>query len=436
MCLMKGRNEIINQIEILIFLCFIASFLHYSLYLLFLLMIAMFATQNILWCVKGMIWISLRTIINYSIATPGNGVVQIVKWIVIFELAFILLFFYKDKAIRWKKVAMSHVVAWLALFMVYVFGQSILYSGYPIASVFKMMSFGIVFVAAIKGVAIEKYNGMWSKYLYSCLKMIMILSIIIFPIRAYSFSSAGLFQGITNQSNMFGVMACLFFALFYYNLYMNRCNSWDIALSGIALVLLILSQSRNGVLGVIILTVTYLVVCKQTIRTKIFILIILIIVIAIFLASNQELRTDILRFIYKSDDLSAIMSGERELFSSRRIQKDLFALKYSTNKWFGTGFAVPYNAENQDWGFYMSLITEPGNLGYAVLGDVGIVGAVLFSAIYICIFRFRASKGSLILFLAPFLVSIGEMVFFSTNNMAMLLYIIFGIVINEKEFID
>ena len=84
----------------------------------------------------------------------------------------------------------------------------------------------------------------------------------------------------------------------------------------------------------------------------------------------------------------------------------------------------------------MSLITEPGNLGYAVLGDVGIIGTVLFSAIYVCIYRFRASKGSVILFLAPFLVSIGEMVFFSTNNMAMLLYIMFGIVINEKECID
>lgn len=430
---MENRFESIERVDIIIFLCFIASFLHSSTYLLFLIVIALLAVKNEFGCIKGMIWISLRTIINYNIATQGNGVVQIVKWLVIFELSFIIVFSCKKGIIHWKKVAISHIAVRIMVLMGYILVQSILFSGYPVASIFKMISYGVVFLAAINGVAVEAYNGMWSRYLFVCLKIVMVLSIIIFPVKEISFSSAELFQGITNQSNMFGVIACVFFSLFYYNLYMKKCTRLDMILAGIVAIFLVLSQSRNGVLGVIILTMIYMLISDYSIRTKVTTIIALIVIMSIIWVSSQEVRNAVLQFVYKSEDLNAIMSGKRDLFSSRQIQKDLFNLKFSTNRWFGTGFGVPYNDRGQDWGFYLSLITEPGNIGYAVLGDLGIIGSILFIRVYTCIFKFRISKGSIILFCAPFLVSLGEMVFFSTNNMAMLLYIIFGLVINEGE---
>ena len=100
-------------------------------------------------------------------------------------------------------------------------------------------------------------------------------------------------------------------------------------------------------------------------------------------------------------------------------------------KWyglFGSGFMVPFMPGIQDWSFSFGLLVENGNLVYSVLGDLGIIGFIFFCTTYgYLLFKGRKKQGRLILFIAPFLICMGEMVFFSTNNNAILLYVMLAV---------
>lgn len=113
---------------------------------------------------------------------------------------------------------------------------------------------------------------------------------------------------------------------------------------------------------------------------------------------------------------------------SRHGQYEGFLTKYNNNPLFGSGFMVPFMPGIQDWSFSFGLLVENGNLVYSVLGDLGIIGFIFFCTTYgYLLFKGRKKQGRLILFIAPFLICMGEMVFFSTNNNAILLYVMLAV---------
>lgn len=94
----------------------------------------------------------------------------------------------------------------------------------------------------------------------------------------------------------------------------------------------------------------------------------------------------------------------------------------------GTGFAVPV----LPYRLYIistEFVVEPGNLFFAVLSYGGIIGFLLFSYYMLTILwsNLRYFKELIYLPLATILVSMGEMVFFSSNNLGPILYMFLAV---------
>ena len=89
---------------------------------------------------------------------------------------------------------------------------------------------------------------------------------------------------------------------------------------------------------------------------------------------------------------------------------------------------VPFNSGYQSFSFSFELNVEPGNIIIALLGDIGIVGTSLFIIAFGNLF-YKMDKQNIILFLMPLVASMGEMMFFSTNNIAVLFYVFYGVCI-------
>lgn len=416
-----------SRTEKMMFVLFLLSFVNSSTFILYLGFLCFQGLKDITWRLKGLIWISLRTIINYRIATVGNGTVQMIKWIAIFMLAALLFNIpdYENEKL-WKE---NRVIVPLILFGGFLVVHSVMFSGYPLTSIFKVFSYLYVFITVLVGVRKLCFWMDVSLYVYYSIRCIMIMSIVVFPIRALSFSIASLYQGITNQSNMYGVIAALFFAFFYYELSKKRIYTIDKFIAAASFALVVLSASRNGMLTIAIMTLIYFLISDYSMSVKVIVAIVSVAIVGIALSTNAELKNGILAFIYKVDDVESAINSNRDIFFSREIQREQFLQKFNENKWFGTGFAVPYNAGIQDWSLHFNLIVESGNIAYAILGDTGMIGLIFLAVVYLGILSNRISSKSLLLFTAPFAVSIGEMVFFSTNNIAMLLYIMFGLVL-------
>lgn len=138
----------------------------------------------------------------------------------------------------------------------------------------------------------------------------------------------------------------------------------------------------------------------------------------IFLLTDSVFFESVSRIIFK---------GYSDVFSSRDFLIEKNISRFLSNPFLGTGFNVPYVQGLKDYSFSFDLIVENGSFYSAILGDIGIVGCALFIIAYGVIFKLGFKRGSLILFLMPFIVTAAEAMFFSTNNMAILFYFSFGI---------
>ena len=199
-------------------------------------------------------------------------------------------------------------------------------------------------------------------------------------------------------------------------------------------ILTFLSGSRTGMIATVICLAYgyYVEVFKNK---KISVLIISIVVVGIIFMWFAEPTKEIFSNFILKDSYGTNISGITldAITASRRGQYEMFMQKFNNDKLFGSGFMVPYVPEMQTWMFSFGLIVESGNLFYSILGDLGIIGSILFFGVYGYMFCVGEKRnGRMILFLAPFLVNMGEMVFFSTNNNAIILYAMLAIFMSEK----
>ena len=143
-------------------------------------------------------------------------------------------------------------------------------------------------------------------------------------------------------------------------------------------------------------------------------------------------NTEIHEYIYKNNT--------NDILSSRRELQQNSQEKYQNNPLIGSGFMVPFDQAVQDYSFNMSIIYESGNLFWELIGGIGIIGFVLFILLIVLILC-RGNLERISLILSSIGVCLGEMVFFSVNNIAVLLYVFIAIflikpytrrIINEK----
>lgn len=367
---------------------------------------------------EGLILIQFRSLLNPSVAIPLEGLTAILKFIAIFTLSLFVILTSK-KTINKDFIDFRNT---FLLFVIVIIIASLFISSYPIVSFLKILSYSIPFYAIFVGV-LENECYRYNKFINFMLFFLIITGLPLYFF-SYGYTRNGYtFQGLFNHPNVYGSMLVLCFA-YYFNYKKQFYTNNFIMIVGLA-VLILQSKSRTSMFAFLVLMLLFIIKVKLW-KNKIAIIYFLLLCICVFLTAinySTDLLQEISLFIFKGDRDTLLYSRENQFMSN--------ISRFYNSPLFGTGFNVPFIDGYRSFEISFDRVVENGNIILALLGDTGIVGMILFVFTYYYIFKLSKDKYSL-LFWAPFLISLGEMSFFSTNNFGIILYFCFAISATKK----
>lgn len=382
---------------------------------------------------KLLLMLAFRSIVNDGMFYAISNM-QSIKWMVMFGLSAYILFLYKIKGGQERR-KLSKVYIWLLGFAAYTILDSFLVSSLPMISIFKFFSYAFVFAAILKGIALTYRYIDWLNWLEKLIGGMVLLSIPMYIMPAGWLGD--LFKGFANQPNMLGIVLVLFDAILVVNI--NRFKSGRVIRLGLILlifILVFLSGSRTGFISAVIIVILGLLFSEIPINNKIIILVLLLGVAYAVISMNGDIGLYLSEFIYKYDGSSN--TGNLLYSRESQIQEMLDNIKASPI--LGNGFGTP-RLNFVSYALSYTFFLEPGNLFLAILSYSGILGTLIFAGMIISIIlsNWKKNNSFIILPVATILVSMGEMVFFSSNSMAIWLYAFWAIYmfnyndINVKE---
>lgn len=406
--------------SLLVFFGFILSMLHPVMLLLFLISLLLYLKQKIVGSLKSLLLITTRSIISGHVAIPISEF-QIVKWVLIFLFSIWIIFHFKvENRKDYKKI--TNFLFLLIIFSIYVIFSSFFISSFPIISIFKLLSYSIVFASVVIAVAMTFREFNWIRYFTNLLIPIFIFSFLVIPIASFRIRNGRTFQGILNHPNLFGVVSVIFITILAIDSDYSKKRIKNYSLILLSLIMIYLTESRTAMISVIVVLLIYFFTSSINKKYKILFVISIILTVCIILLLTPQIYDGVYNLIY-----GFIYKGNADnILSSRLGQVNNFTNKFNANRFFGAGFMTPYFPEVKSFEFSFNQLVEPGNLLFAVLGDTGIIGTVIFLIMLIFILT-RMKYDKLILFIVPIIISFGEMVFFSTNSIAIFLYLFLGI---------
>ena len=402
---------------ILIFAFFILSFFHTAL-----LILVWFALSAYL-CVKhgtdgaviSLVLIAIRSVINPGIAVSVESA-SMIKWGLLFLLSFFIVV---KKKITFDKHFVRFFVLFL-LYSLYLIVSSFITGSFPIISMFKVISWAFIFFAVI--IAIQDEDGeRWSSFLFSILCILIFASVFLLPSKIGYLRNGRGFQGLINHPNMFGVLCALFFSVtITQKTSIGKLQKFIIL--AVCCLFAVLSQSRTSVFSIFIFVALYIYTSKLHPADKLMSLFVAVIIFGglyFVLVLNDPSRSgSVFKFVYKGHT--------EDILFSRSGQLDVLSENFKAHPFLGCGFMTKYIEGTRSMELSLSKNFEPGNLVLFLLGHTGIIGTVLFFILFGYYFTLTPTEWRL-LFLTPFLLSFGEMIFFSSNSIAILYYVIFGI---------
>lgn len=406
---------------------FLVSMVHWTLCAAYFASLFLFLNQGTVGCIKGLLIVTTRGILSTAISCSLNGIVQIEKWALIFVFSFYIL--YAKRYYR-ERICVANLRIWVSLFVLYVIAASFLTSSYPVVATFKVISYAIPFCAIVLGVSNTNQRANWINYMYALLTPIILLCAATIPFGRFRIVNES-FQGAINHPNLMGIFGAIYIGAALYNLeYGERSKRYlTLILLALTFFMIYISDSRTGMFSAVIIVVIHFLSLESMSRFKAVFLITAIIVFAgVFFTEHPEVFTNITeevtRFVYKRDT--------DDILESRQGLMDASEAKYNAHPFIGAGFAVPYEEGVTDFQLSLSLPYEAGNILLAVLGDCGIIGSILFWGYMFYILTCTRRKKWMLFFL-PIVVSLGEMAFFATNNIAIYYYVLYGICLGYDE---
>ena len=420
----------VSRLDIAFIVFFFVSFFHSVLANAFMLSLFFYWRQKAEGCIKILLLLTIRGLMSSAVAASCD---PIIKWIVMLTTALWIIICTKsaEKYPENQKIINGIILSCL-LFSITVAIFSFIVSSYPVISVFKMISFVLTFIAVMKGFeAIENKNNVVN-YFTVILSLLFLVSIFLIPFSQFRITN-DYFQGVFNHVNMLGMMTPIYIAILLYS---------DLIKSGFikglivtsAIIMCILSGSRTGLFAAVFVIVAYIFLGSFSTGKKIGVITVVVLSIFFFLFVVQgdfwgSIQKETADFIWKTH--------ENDLFYSRQAIFENAYDRFKKNIWLGTGFMVPYFPGAKSYLFSFDLKVEPSNLFLMLLGDTGIVGLSLFF-----IFIFVIIKGgklkNIYLMIAVIMINMGEMVLFSSNNNAILLYFLIAVYLfgNRKDTAD
>lgn len=379
---------------------------------------------------KLLLLLAFRSIVNDGMFYAISNM-QSIKWVVMFGLSAYILFLYKIKGGQEHR-KLSTVYIWLIGFATYTILDSFLVSSLPMISIFKFFSYAFVFAAILKGIALTYRYIDWLNWLEKLIGGMVLLSIPMYIMPAGWLGD--LFKGFANQPNMLGIVLVLFDAILAVNI--NRLKRGRVIRLGLivlAFVLVFLSGSRTGFISAVIIVILGLLFSKIQINNKIIILVLLLGGAYAVISINGDIGSYLSEFIYKYDG----SSSTGNLLYSRESQIQEMLDNIMASPILGNGFGTPrlnFVSYTLSYTFFL----EPGNLVLAILSYSGALGTLIFAGMLFSIIlsNWKKNNNFIILPIATLLVSMGEMVFFSSNSMAIWLYAFWAIYMFNQNDID
>ena len=396
-------------------------------------LLLLFLRQGVTGCMKGLIIATTRGIISPAVGANVTGFASTVKWILIFVFSLYILFYRKREHHVYPQLRNRNaLMVLLGLFAAYTIMASFITGSYPVVSTFKVLSYTIPFLAVVTGIGLTYQRVDWAYYCYLLLTALIIPSAGVIPFNRFKVVNDS-FQGIINHPNLFGIFGAIYICFLLYSSYSTRHNTglgWErIVLLGLTFVMIYLSESRTGMFSAAIILLIYFITMNSESKMKLFLglAVFSVLVAFYFLINNNayhELLDEINHFIMKRDTDNILDTREAMIEESMN--------KFHLNPSLGSGFGAPYVPWIKSFKFSMSMTYESGNLYATLLGDTGLWGFGLF-VIYMGYILIKAKPKKWILFFAPVIISLGEMAFFSTNNIAIYYYIMFGLCLCGKK---
>lgn len=411
-----------------ILLLFLLSLLHVSLWVLFsILLFVPVLKKDTVGALKGLaIFVIRSTAMNPMIAAT-LGSLGVVRYFVILAFALGIISISENN----REPRLRTLTLFLAVFFTYITLIAFTTSSYPVVSLTKGFLYIIVFYAVAKGVSSTIKDYDWCSFFEKTLSLLFFISLFTIPIMSLRVKNGRAFQGIFVHPNTFGIYGALLIA--FLCMIKKEKKYLQLFLIVATLYMQYLSESRAGLIAsLIIILIYFFTVYRNRIHKGLLaalcILIAVTVVLFMFPQAAGKFGSIVESFIYKG--------GEEYILYSRMGQIGRFQQKFEAHPYFGSGFMVPYQQGVVSYSMDFDLYVEQGNVFLAVLSELGIVGFVYWMLMNVWIFA-KGNKKFVHLFAAPFIISSGEMVFFSTNSLGTILCFLFAIYLFcPKEYID
>lgn len=420
---MNEKSNFNNTLEyILIILFFLISLINVPLLILSVIVSMLLLKQKESGLIKLLYLYTIRFVISEGIDhAESEIIITIIRYFLIYICGTILVlssykFWSKNKVI-------SAFITSTGITMLLLGIPSLIVSDYPFIAIFKMLSYFIpllIIVILISQIKNFKELVMW---LANQFKFLILFSLLFVRSSIGYLLNGFSFQGILNHPNLFAVVLAMGLVVIILSLYYERKNlSLNFIILIIGSIELLISNSRTAVLSYLLCIFIFFVLAKIDLYKKalIFLIGLLITVGAIMIPSIQSKIFD---FIAKGQTSNNVLL-------SRYGQINNFELSLKKYPLFGNGFGIPINNTSLSLNNYTF---EAGNMIFGLIIFTGIIGLTIYF-IYLFSFIFMAKKPfrlTIILLLVTILVNMGEMIMFSSTNVGIICYILWGIYFKE-----
>lgn len=331
--------------------------------------------------------------------------------------------------------------------------HSLLFSAVVDVSVLKVVSWVVVvltLLSAWQGLAAEQRVALFDQLQWGLIWLLLLsLPLLAIPGIGYLRNGTG-FQGLLSHPQAFGPTAALVGVLVGGRVMGERKPAWrDIALLGLCLVLVVLSEARTagvamvlGLLGSALLSPAFAAVSRRRmlpgLRSRRFQTVALLAVTGVIVA-GPLLAGRLSTYLFKRSDATSLIAAA-DASRGALIQK--MFVNIQENPLTGIGFGIAsepaYMEVERDpvLGLPLSALVEKGVMPVAVVEELGVFGAVAVLGWFLVVLRRGARSGvsQFAVLITLVLVNFGESMFFSVGGMGMLLLILLaGAVTGEQK---
>ena len=391
----------------------------------------------------------LFTMINPALASEASAA-AIGRYVVIFAATISVAWRGKSSGSAFPIKRLSLLTLCLGVFMLI---HSLLFSAVVDVSVFKVLSWLAVvltLLSAWQGLAAAQRRALFDQLQWGLVLLLLLsLPLLAIPGVGYLRNGTG-FQGLLSHPQSFGPTVALVGALVGGRVMGESKPAWrDIALLGLCLVLVVLSEARTagvamvlGLLGSALLSPAFAGVSRTRmlpgLRSRRFQAVALLAVAGV-VVGGPFLAGKLSAYLFKRTDATSLIEAAD---ASRGALVEKMFWNIQDNPWTGIGFGIASEPELMEverdsvLGLPLSAPVEKGVMPVAVVEELGIFGALAVLGWLLVVLRRGAQAGvqRFAVLITLVLVNFGESMFFSVGGMGMLLLILLtGAVTGEQR---